>query len=58
MKEEIKKFLRENCELCVDSKGRLCDTVYFDKDIVLYQVNGITEHMIFGIYFSFNSVKP
>ena len=41
-------------ELCVNEKGELCEVVDFGNEKVEYKINGITEHIIFGIYFSFN----
>jgi hypothetical protein len=41
-------------ELCVNEKGELCEVVDFGNERVEYKINGITEHIIFGIYFSFN----
>ena len=42
-------------ELCINEKGELCEVVDFGTDErVEYKINGITEHIIFGIYFSFN----
>lgn len=41
-------------ELCVNDKGELCEVVDFGNERVEYKINGITEHIIFGIYFSFN----
>lgn len=41
-------------ELCINEKGELCEVVDFGNEKVEYKINGITEHIIFGIYFSFN----
>lgn len=41
-------------ELCVNENGELCEVVDFGNEKVEYKINGITEHIIFGIYFSFN----
>ena len=42
-------------EMIVNEKGELCEVVDFGTEKVEYKVNGITEHTIFGVYFSFNS---
>jgi hypothetical protein len=44
-------------ELYVGKEKKLCEDVSFGSRIVTYQINGITKHPIFGIYFSFNSKK-
>jgi hypothetical protein len=42
-------------ELCINEKGELCEVVDFgNNENVEYKINGVTEHIIFGIYFSFN----
>jgi hypothetical protein len=41
-------------ELCINEGGELCEVVDFGNEKVEYKINGITEHIIFGIYFSFN----
>lgn len=41
-------------ELSINEKGELCEVVDFGSEKVEYKINGITEHIIFGIYFSFN----
>ncbi len=44
-------------ELIINEKGELCEMVDFGMEIVFYNISGITEHKIYGIYFSFNQVK-
>ena len=41
-------------EFHVNEKGQLCEVVDFGSEKIEYRINGITEHIIFGIYFSFN----
>jgi hypothetical protein len=36
------------------NKGELHETVVFGPEVVDYKINGIVEHVVFGIYFSFN----
>jgi hypothetical protein len=40
--------------LCVNERGELGELVHFGNELVWYKINGITEHIIFGVYFSFN----
>jgi hypothetical protein len=41
-------------ELSINTNGQLCEIVVFSSDCSEeYKVIGITEHIIFGIFFSF-----
>ncbi len=44
-------------EIMINEKGELCEMVDFGNEIVFYPIVGVTEHKIYGIYFSFNQVK-
>jgi hypothetical protein len=41
-------------EVTINSGGELCEVVDFGTEIVEYKINGVTEHIIYGIFFSFN----
>lgn len=41
-------------ELSINNKGQLCELIVFSQDCTEeYKVIGITEHIIYGIFFSF-----
>jgi hypothetical protein len=44
-------------EICINATGDLCEIVDFGNETVEYKINGVTEHIIYGIFFSFNQ-KP
>jgi hypothetical protein len=52
--EKPKKATILKSELLINEKGELCEGVDFGSEVIEYKINGITEHLIFGIYFSFN----
>jgi hypothetical protein len=41
-------------EICINANGELCEIVDFGNEVVEYKINGVTEHIIYGIFFSFN----
>jgi hypothetical protein len=41
-------------EVSINTGGELCEVVDFGTEIVEYKINGVTEHIIYGIFFSFN----
>lgn len=41
-------------DIYIDKDGILCEVVAFGEEKIEYRINGITEHIIFGVYFSFN----
>jgi hypothetical protein len=41
-------------EICINANGDLCEIVDFGNETVEYKINGVTEHIIYGIFFSFN----
>lgn len=41
-------------EICINATGDLCEIVDFGNETVEYKINGVTEHIIYGIFFSFN----
>ncbi len=44
-------------EVEVTEFGKLCERVDFGNEIVLYPIDGVTEHRIYGIFFSFGKAK-
>jgi hypothetical protein len=55
-----KRFMGNNntqqllSEICINTTGDLCEIVDFGNEVVEYKINGVTEHVIYGIFFSFN----
>ena len=41
-------------EICINTSGDLCEIVDFGNEVIEYKINGVTEHVIYGIFFSFN----
>ena len=41
-------------DVSINDKGELCEVVDFGSEVVEYKINGVTEHIIYGIFFSFN----
>jgi hypothetical protein len=41
-------------EVTINAGGELCEVVDFGTEVVEYKINGVTEHIIYGIFFSFN----
>lgn len=40
-------------ELYINNEGKLCEQIQVLEETIEYKINGITEHTIFGVYFSF-----
>ena len=54
MKENINNRSTLISDVSINDKGQLFERVDFGTQVVEYIVQGVTEHIVYGIFFSFS----